>query len=333
MKLILRTAQLEDRPDLMYLLLSTGALLLIISPINLNKMIEKLIEELKSQLRKRINNLNNDNWRNCQIVFSFSPSEDKSSKGSFLFEDASGNKMPIGFGFDEELSGKLYSVIAQKNKTVHFNQMIFKANYLNMEDCKIEFQYDPKIDEEFNAALPKSKKGKIRAWYLSSEDETLVNRSEISTRRAQFDMLYSKLPGKEPALQGLSSLRIDELYNLVRTYASDAGNPLWDGSVFTLKKNISGNYEAQLLAHYAEKEEDRVNGYAIAEQRVLTNVTDRMITIYEALQAKTKELKPAVEWDTVFISIYRDGFIEANYERNGEEVELASINDSDVRRH
>jgi len=146
-------------------------------------------------------------------------------------------------------------------------------------------------------------------------------------------MLYSKLPGKEPALQGLSSLRIDELYNLVRTYASDAGNPLWDGSIFTLKKNIPGNYEAQLLAHYAEKEEDRVNGHAIAEQRVLTNVTDRMITIYEALQAKTKELKPAVEWDTVFISIYRDGFIEANYERNGEEVELASINDSDVRRH
>ena len=153
---------------------------------------------------------------------------------------------------------------------------------------------------------------------------------EISTTKAEFNKLYSRIPISEPGLQDISTLSITQLYGLCRTYASDAENPLWDGSVFILKKG-AGNYDGELLAHFAETEEERVNGYTIAEQQALSRVTDRMIDIYEALQIKTKELNPGIEWDAVFVSIYRDGFVEANYEQNGEEVEIVSITDTDIR--
>jgi hypothetical protein len=156
---------------------------------------------------------------------------------------------------------------------------------------------------------------------------------EINTTKVQFNKLYARLPKTEPPMQGISFLSVNELYGLCRSYASDIENPLWDGSIFILKRDATGTYYGELLAHYAETEGDRVNGCAIAEQQELTNVTERMESIYEALQAKTKELSPTVEWDAVFVSIYRDGFAEANYERNGEEVEVVSVNDTDIRSH
>lgn len=212
-------------------------------------------------------------------------------------------------------------IIANQSEKVNVIEFIFTDNILN----SVNKSWDQSLKDRFEELLPKAKKGKVKVWYepgseylVGKQAKTIAETPALS----MFDTLFNRLPSTEPELNDLIELSLSELYSLVITYVSDADNPLWDGGIVVLKK-MNGQYNGELLANYAQTEEDRVNGYAVTEQRPFKVVTERMRSIYDALQARTKLEYPGIVWDSVFISVYRDGFTEANFELDGEEVDLS----------
>lgn len=182
-------------------------------------------------------------------------------------------------------------------------------------------RWNQTILEEFESYLPKSKRGKSKPWYIDAKEwsgtlnENSLNVELIDTKVATFPVKEDKL--SEEDLHGLS---LKEIALLASSYCIEPGNPVWDEGCLFLRKDDVGKLKADLIEYYFEDEDDKAKGNkSFPQERTLT-VTDRMVSIYNALQQATHQINSTLEWDSVFITISEDGVEDLQFILNDEEL-------------
>ncbi len=130
-------------------------------------MDNKLIE-IKDQISKVLNLSENKDWVRSEIIIQFPPAINKGYITLPSFWDADGNKVRIIPKFDSTINESLLDLILEANRDGKFNEILYEVFKDKDFESKIYLLYNKNIIDEFESYLPKSKRGKIKAWYDTS---------------------------------------------------------------------------------------------------------------------------------------------------------------------
>lgn len=182
-------------------------------------------------------------------------------------------------------------------------------------------RWNQKIVETFESYLPKSKKGRCRPWYIDESEWSSVAGNKLPTVE-MIDVKIASLSAKENGISeaALNGLGLKETALLVTGYCLEAENPFWEEGCLFLQKSNEGELTAELIQYYFEDEDDKKKGNQSFPQERALPVTDRMVSIYSALQKATRQMGSAFEWDSVFITVSRDGLADLQFILNDEEL-------------
>lgn len=295
---------------------------------------QEALNEIRSKLIQLIKETNNNDWVSAIVTIDFPPFTNRGYRGSQIVKNSAGNNIRL-IHYNDDFNNAIYSLIFNFNQTAEFNQIVFSAQKDELENAKIEMIFSNEVNENFLSLISKSMKGKYVPWWKNpaeTKDLELASESEAGpmqepTESHALKMLkkhIARIPIHEPAIsqEQLEGKTLQQLYALYDPYLRDKTTTLWDGGMIGIEKDGAGLFSGEIIQYYYEEEEYRETGSANYDEAVLPVVTDRMKSIYEAMQTETKRKYPGYLWNAIFISISPDGFAEANYELDGREIQL-----------
>lgn len=112
-----------------------------------------------------MNSIDNQDWSKTEIVIQFPPAVNKGYTTLPSFWDKQDNKIRIIPKFDVSFGEFICDLILEVNRSTKVNQISFRARKNEYDNADVEILFNQEIVDNFEANLPKSKKGKITAWY------------------------------------------------------------------------------------------------------------------------------------------------------------------------
>lgn len=195
----------------------------------------------------------------------------------------------------------------EANKNDRINKI--ELTIEDKERIEVKAFWDQAVVDEFENFLPKSRKEKIKAWYLPDKDL-----NEITNTRNQL------LPtiNYKPAINNLTIQKaMDQLLPFVRQNS----NPLIEAGVIYIKKFRENEYSGSVTFFEYENEQD-LETRSPNEIEYELPITPEIVTIYEFLQKKTIVIKDNIQWNELYIQVNRDGSYEATFESDGVSVNI-----------
>jgi hypothetical protein len=260
------------------------------------------------------------NWFSGSIILVNNPTLTYGLSGSYYLKNLDGSQSGAISWFQK--AGKHieeYFKHASSRKIANEIEIIIKEKKL----VDIVPRWNQTIVDTLESSLPKSKKGKYKPWYINDEEWNKNSKKEIAPLK-HIDIKVASLPVKESAISDdeLTNLSLKETALLVSSYCLESENALWDEGCLFFQKNDSENITAELIQYYFEDESDKVKGNNSFNHHKVLVFTDRMASIYTALQKHTKQVDIAFEWDSVFITISRNGLEGLQFILNEEELDF-----------
>jgi hypothetical protein len=289
---------------------------------------------LKEIISAELEKIDNQEWISAEVYFDFAPYINRGYAGTQLFHGKDGKLISVFLLGDERFKDNLFKYIYFANQGDNINRIKVSAKKSPQLLVEVITSFEKEIVEKFENNLPKSKRGKTLPWWknpeeikklLQEEEQTPAIQEVVETfSLASLKRHLAQLPVQESPLsqEQLNGKPLQELYKLFDRYLREPTNPLWDGGLINIRKDSAGQFSGNVTQYYYESAEEQKTGRADYKEASLPVITERMRSIYEAIQAETKRLYPDITWDALFISIYPDGFAEANFEYKNEEIEL-----------
>ncbi|WP_294669351.1 hypothetical protein [uncultured Fluviicola sp.] len=275
---------------------------------------EKLLKDVSETIVEKMR-VQNPTWKTYYYKVNAAPSPNDSYSMEQVNLDDPSNQEYDSVWFSE-LSLKMADIFRNANKEKLIN--VLKIHVEDEKICNIELYWDQAVKDEYEKYIPASMRGKYHIWYMpQSEPSPPQETYEMGMLKKHIELL----PKEEPAVSQseLAEKSLEELYRLFDPYIRDNTTTLWDGGLIEIKENYSREYSGEIMLYYFHPE-DSIKLRSSYAQIDLPNVTERMISIYQAIQLATKLIDPGVKWNSLYVSIEKNGIIEANYEMNGEEV-------------
>jgi hypothetical protein len=260
------------------------------------------------------------NWFSGSIILVNKPTLTYGLTGSFYLKNLDGSQSRAISWFQKAGNHiEEYFKYASSRKIANEIEIIIKDKKL----VDIVSRWNQTIVDTLESNLPKSKKGKCKPWYIDDEEWNKNSKKVIAPLKL-IDIKVASLPTKESAISEseLTNLSLRETALLVSSYCLESENPLWDVGCLFLQKNDSQNMTAELIQYYFEDESDKKKGNNSFDHHKTLVFTDRMASIYTALQKRTKQVDTAFEWDSVFITISRNGLEDLQFILNEEELDF-----------
>jgi hypothetical protein len=260
------------------------------------------------------------NWFSGSIVLVNKPTLTYGLSGSYYLKNIDGSQSRAISWFQK--AGKHieeYFKYASSRKIANEIEIIVNEKIL----VDIIPRWNQTIVDTLESSLPKSKKGKYKPWYIDDEEWNKDSKKEVAPLK-HIDIKTASFPVKENAISDdeLTNLSLKETALLVSSYCSESENILWDAGCLFLQKNDSENITAELIQYYFDDESDKENGNDSFDHHKTLVLTDRMVSIYTALQKHTKQIDASFEWDSVFITISRNGLEDLQFILNEEELDF-----------
>ena len=259
-------------------------------------------------------------WFSGSIILENKPTLTYGLSGSYFLKNPDGSQSRAISWFQKAAKHiEEYFKYSSSRKIANEIEIIIKEKQL----VDIVPRWNQTIVEIFESYLPKSKKGKYKPWYIDDE-EWNKNSKKVIVALSLIDIKVALLPTKESAISEyeLTNLSLKETALLVSSYCLELENNLWDVGCLFFQKNDSENITAELIQYYFDDESDKEKGNNSFDQHKALVFTDRMASIYTALQKHTKQVDPAFEWDSVFITISRSGLEDLQFILNEEELDF-----------
>lgn len=236
--------------------------------------------------------------------------------------DENNNRIDAQIAWLNNVSNEKEQLFKDQNKKDRANKISFI--FKNHECVEIQTSWDQTVQDKFEELLPPSQKGKVNAWYLPVNGDSTLQQPIEYPSTTMLKRHLTQLPIDEAPIPSheFEGKLLPELYKLYEPYIRDSTTPLWDGGMITIRKKEDGSFTGELMEYYYDSEELRTSGRANYSQAQLPVITKRMRSIYEAIKCEGKKQFPSVDWNTIFISLYRDGGIEPYFELDGVEVFL-----------
>jgi hypothetical protein len=123
-------------------------------------------DRLKTELIGNLQQMENQQWETVTLIIQAPPFTSKEYKALPGFKDKAGKTLRIDLSADAALDETLYAFIYERNQGENrINEITLRATRDNYADSTLTAIYNPQIEADFQASLPRSKRGKTVAWY------------------------------------------------------------------------------------------------------------------------------------------------------------------------
>lgn len=190
------------------------------------------------------------NWINgTYVITAKSGGSISYNAGPHLF-DAAKTKLTyedyLVFIPDDEFNNWIKEYFVEINKKQKVNRLTFV--FENKIFISLNADWDQTVQDEFEQLLPKSLKGKTRAWYLPIEEGPASQQPPETNVKAMLKKHVAQLPSKEETipLTQLNGKSLQELYRMYDPYVRDTTTSLWDGGLIGIKNDITGQFSGDL---------------------------------------------------------------------------------------
>ncbi len=199
-------------------------------------------------------------------------------------------------------------------KALNLSRKINKLTFIFKDRKFVEFteSWDQSVQDEFEMYLPKSKKGKIRAWYLPPLEESSHTMEEIQG--------VIKLPKTTVQFVIDRNQPVETLITELNRAVFYPEDPLWDGAFYWIKK-VDGVFTTHCDLFLFPSLEDKEAGFQAEETTAQLEVSEGMKELYDLIVARYAAENPDVPFDSIFVTVQRDGRYIVNYEYRNEEVQ------------
>ena len=269
------------------------------------------MESIKTEITEGIVNemeLKNPTWSNYSYKLIASPSLGPS--WSIDQRDLNNKNVVV--------RGEIVSLNNYRNEIKLLFKYLNQKEKLNIIDClfenrkliNIKIYWDQSVQDEFELYLPKSKKGKIKAWYSptdESQTEIINTDVQLPKKDVQFDT---------------SNLNIDKSFFELNKIVFYPNNNLWDGGFYSLS-NIDNNWTGTSALYLFDSVEDK-NSHQATQVDYELILNDKIKTLFDFIVTHYKNENPAVPFDSIFVTVQNDGRYVVNFEFEGEEVSPAA---------
>jgi hypothetical protein len=127
---------------------------------------KNLIEAISKKILHLFKN-NAASWHTAFYEITATPSLNVSYSAGPKFLDSNGKNIEIQDKLiyipDDELNGMIINLFRAQNENGKINRAIFY--FENNDFAKANFEWMQSVQDQFEQYLPKSKKGKVKAWY------------------------------------------------------------------------------------------------------------------------------------------------------------------------
>jgi hypothetical protein len=128
---------------------------------------EQLIADIRILLTESLAKLDKDAWATGELVFQAPPAVNKGTTSIFTFQNAAGEKAPFRYTGEWGITLKTIELFIELNRDGKINELIVRATNDGTIKLEVDYLWNEAIFEDFQANLPKSKRGKIIPWYTS----------------------------------------------------------------------------------------------------------------------------------------------------------------------
>ena len=205
---------------------------------------------------------------------------------------------------------KIEEVFKNLNRKEKLNVLEFL--FENKSLIEVRTNWDQSVHDEFEQYLPKSHKGKIKAWYLPTDTDELAN--EIIKDEMQ-------LPKKEVQFD-TNNLNIDKAFFELNKIVSYPNDKLWDGGFYSIS-NTGNSLSGTNSLYLFDNLEDKTNHQATqVDYKIVLN--DDIKTLFNFVVRYYETENHSVPFDSIFVTVQNDGRYVVNFEFEGEEVSPAA---------
>jgi hypothetical protein len=207
------------------------------------------------------------------------------------------------------INDKLVDLFKNLNVTEKLNVVEFL--FENKTLIEVKTYWLQSVQDEFEMYLPKSKKGKIKAWYLPTDNlqtELINNNMQLPKTNVHFDT---------------SQLNIDKAFfelNKIVYYPEDN---LWDGGFYSISK-AGGDWSGTSALYLYEDIDEKQNGQQAVQTEYDLIIKDDIKKLFQYIVDFYKDKNPTVPFDSIFVTVQNDGRYVVNFEFEGEEVSPAA---------
>lgn len=263
-------------------------------------------------------------WDKCEIIFTYKPTISKGSGMRCYFSNKGNTLTNRTFpNIDMEVHDILFDLIEQLNKTDDFNTLVFNYTKGRPKDATLYPYFDKALVDNFEALLPKSKRGKIIAWYKQNiAGNQIAEKEKVIGPEDWIKSVINRMPKREGEENLPQGFKLSEYAGLLKKYIDDSANPYWENGLISIQKE-EGQWTGNLQMSYYEEEEEfeAKSGRTTDVEADIPTITGRMKSIWNAIQTATSGAKNN-KWNGLFVSFDRDGLAGINFELDGEEVDI-----------
>lgn len=268
-----------------------------------DKFIYEIIDEMNSI---------DQNWNDLEYILIASSANGPGYSVKQFAYNIEGKRLELGS------IAWLHSLLEEKIelfKSLNLNEKINKLTFIFKDKKFVELvkSWDQSIQDEFELYLPKSKKGKIRAWYLPPLDTA----SESTSQSIPQEIILPKL---EVSFDTSAGKTVDEYIREMNKAVYYPNDPLWDGAFYWIKKQ-DGSYTSNCQIYLFPSIEDKNEGVEAEEVNVKLEVTEDLKSLYNNIKDIYHKENPQVPFDSIFVTVQKDGRYIVNYEMEDEEVQ------------
>ena len=203
---------------------------------------------------------------------------------------------------------KIEEVFKNLNRKEKLNVLEFL--FENKSLIEVRTNWDQSVHDEFEQYLPKSHKGKIKAWYLPTDqlpNEIIKDEMQLPKKEVQF---YT------------NNLNIDKAFFELNKIVSYPNDTLWDGGFYSIS-NTGNTLSGTSSLYLFDNLEDKINHQATQVDYKLV-LNDDIKTLFNFIVRYYKTENHSVPFDSIFVTVQNDGRYVVNFEFEGEEVSPAA---------
>ena len=124
------------------------------------------LETVKQEIIRLLRNIPNNEWVKANITIKFPPFINKAYKTQPFFWDNKNNRVKIFPTYDSPFEQSIFDLIVSANKDGQFNEITFQTFRDQYEKAEINISFNQETVDIFEQNLPKSQRGKTKAWFL-----------------------------------------------------------------------------------------------------------------------------------------------------------------------
>jgi|GEM_PF-6751074 len=252
---------------------------------------QKIINRISSELIMEMDELYS-NWSDCEYALI---ANSGINFGFKVRQKVSGSKGEIqdgGIAWLKPVRDDIVHIFKLLNANEKINKITF--TFRNRQLFEVVKSWDQSVQDEFEMYLPKSKKGKIRAWYLPPLEESSHTMEEMQE--------VIKLPKTTVQFAIDRNQPVETLITELNRAVFYPEDPLWDGAFYWIKK-VDGVFTTHCDLFLFPSLEDKEAGFQAEETTAQLEVSEDMKELYDLIVARYAAENPDVPFDSIFVTV------------------------------